>query len=104
MSKEVWKEIKGYEGLYQISTLGRVRTVHKDIIEPRIQHGIPKVLLIKNNRCHQLDIHTIVADTFLQKPENSQRVEHIDGNWLNNCADNLKWVVIRPDFSKTVCF
>lgn len=100
MSKEVWKDIKGYEGLYQISTLGRVRIAHGDIIEPRIQHGIHKVLLIKKNRCHQLDVHTIVADTFLYKPYNSQRIEHIDGNMSNNSVDNLKWVVINPALQK----
>ncbi len=92
LEKEIWRDIKKFKGLYQVSTLGRVRITGTDvIIKPKMKHDILKVALVKNNRCSILDIHQIVAETFIPKVEGKTSVVHIDGNYENNCIQNLKW-------------
>ena len=95
---EIWKPIAGYEGLYEVSNLGRVKSFER----PNTKGGILKTT--KNNRgyhdvslmkCgkrkHQL-VHRLVAIAFCEKPEGTNVVNHIDCNPDNNCASNLEWV------------
>ena len=100
MSKEIWKDIKEYEGLYQVSNLGRVkslpkiqgRTLNKEIIlKPRKKNGYYQRALSKNKISKRFLVSRLVAIAFIPNPKNKQTVNHIDGNKLNNNIKNLEW-------------
>lgn len=103
MTKEIWKDIKGYEGLYQVSNLGRVKSLNRyvnsglknqkkvkkkgRVLRPANNiHGYLFVTLQKNRRKEIKTVHRLVAETF-----NPQQVNHIDGNKHNNNLNNLEW-------------
>lgn len=92
---ETWKEIKGFEGEYFVSDLGRVKNRYKEIIKPRIQHNIAKVLLYKNNRVAQRDVFVLVAEAFMEKPYQPCLLTPIDGDYTNARLDNLEYKIIR---------
>lgn len=96
--KEIWKDIQGYEGKYKISNLGRVkslnyhRTGKEQIRTPRKQpNGYLIVELFKNGIQKNFLIHRLIAQAFIENPENLPQVNHIDENKLNNRVDNLEW-------------
>lgn len=94
---EIWRDIDGFDGLYQVSNLGRVRRLHKTI-PPRIlttcfdNRGYPKVGLCHGGKCKTRKIHRLVALAFIPNPDGKPEVNHIDGNPHNSCASNLEWV------------
>lgn len=103
---EIWKDIKGYEGLYQVSNLGRVkslkryvnhsgnskRIVYERILKPVVDNTKYYVVsLWKNNIHNRVHIHRLVIEAFIPNLDNKPFVNHIDGNKLNNCIDNLEW-------------
>lgn len=99
---EMWKDIPGYEGLYQASSLGRIRSVTRMV---NGRGDIPKPLngkILKQNssgrynrielgRGHYESVHRIIAITFVPNPNNYPEVNHIDGNKKNNSPNNLEW-------------
>lgn len=104
--KEEWKDIKGYEGLYQISNLGRVKSLERIIKykdgrkykvkekikeNNKIKHGYCIVSLYKN--CHRKSyrINRLVAEAFIPNPNNYPIVNHKDENPSNNNYKNLEW-------------
>ena len=95
---EVWKDIKGYEGMYQISNLGRVKSLkmkkehNKYLLKPySTKNGYLRVSLSKNNKYKGPLIHRLVAIHFLDNPNNYPEVNHKDENKENNCVNNLEW-------------
>ena len=106
--KEVWKDIAEYEGLYQVSNLGRVRSLdryvpHKifgkkfckgHLMAAHINNaGYETVNLCKNNKYKSFDVHRLVATAFISLTDTSKvEVNHKDENKLNNRVDNLEWV------------
>jgi len=94
--KEIWKDIKGYEGLYQISNFGRVKSFkgHK----PRIlkvcidSKGYNKYMLSLGGNLKTHPVHRLVSEHFIPNPSNKSQVNHKDGDRLNNKVDNLEWV------------
>lgn len=101
MTLEVWKDIKGYEGYYQVSNLGEVRTIghkwqrkgiHKIKLHENNGYGYLMADLHKNNKSKSVAVHRLVAQAFIPNPENKQQVNHKDGDKYNNNADNLEWV------------
>lgn len=90
--EEIWKDVKGYESHYWVSNCGRIKSKRK-VLKPMINHwGYSKVALYKNKR-HYYFIHRLVANAFIDNPNPDEynQINHIDGNKLNNCVDNLEW-------------
>lgn len=95
--KEIWKDIPNYEGLYQVSDLGRVKSVKRQLIlKPMLtKKGYLSVALYKNHSRKIKPIHRLVAQTFLSNPNNLPQVNHKDENKENNCVDNLEFCTNR---------
>ena len=96
--KEEWKDIKGYEGLYQISSFGRVKSLnymHKSVSKylslAIMSSGYVYVLLYKEGKRKMYRVHRLVAEAFIPNPNNYKEVNHKDENKQNNRVDNLEW-------------
>lgn len=87
--QEIWKDIKDYEGLYQISNKGRVKSKRK--ILKAINGIYLKVGLSKNGIQKTTYIHRLVADTFINNKNNYKCINHKDENKHNNSVENLEW-------------
>lgn len=91
--KEEWRDIVGYEGLYQVSDEGRVRTINGRIKKQHIgSWGYPVVTLSKDGDERVTLVHRLVATAFVPNPRNVDCVNHIDESRVNNKATNLEWV------------
>lgn len=104
---EIWRDVNGYEGLYQVSNLGRVKSLEREIghryiwktrtLPERIMHacdngnGYKTVYLIKDGARKMRYIHRLVAEHFIDKPTGKDYVNHKDYNITNNAAENLEW-------------
>lgn len=116
--KEVWKDIPGYEGYYQASTFGRVKSIGRISIrnngksEHSVYHikerlkkiqkqtqGYSQVVLYKDGMQKTIRLNTLIAKMFVPNPENKPFVNHIDGDKSNNRADNLEWVTAKENIS-----
>lgn len=85
------KDIEGFEGLYQISSNGKVISAN-GIRETEIsKNGYERITLWKKGKGKHYSIHRLVAMAFIPNPNNYEFVNHIDGNKLNNRAENLEW-------------
>ena len=104
MKTEKWKKVNGYEGIYEVSNLGRVkslpryvnsryglRLVSERILKPFVGQ-YPVVNLCKNSEPHKHYVHRLVVEAFLPNTENKPCVNHIDGVKENNSLSNLEWV------------
>lgn len=103
--KEIWKPIKGFEGYYEVSTNGRVRSVDRiihysngkvvyyqgKIISQSNRVGYLRVDLNKDGKHKSYNVHRLVAEAFLENPNNLQCVNHKDENKQNNNINNLEW-------------
>lgn len=103
--EEIWKDIEGYEGFYQVSSLGRIKSLERrvkarynyQVIKEKIRKlnkttaGYLYVVLSKEgiNKTHL--VHQLVAKAFLQKIDNLECINHIDENKENNSITNLEW-------------
>ncbi len=96
---EIWKPIKDYEKYYEISSLGRVKSLqHKisKILKPS-KSAYLRVCLQKNGVKNDQFIHRLVAIAFLDKPDGNDIVNHKDGDKLNNCLKNLEWMTTKQN-------
>lgn len=91
---EIWKDIDGYEGLYQVSNLGRVKRVNTGRVLKGVKDrkGYLIVNLCKNGSQSTKKIHRLVAQAFISNPESKPQVNHIDENKTNNMVSNLEWM------------
>ena len=106
---EIWKDIKGYEGYYQVSNLGRVQSLNRTVkvktkageferfftgkvLISSLRKGYPRIILSKNSIHKHKSIHRLVAEHFIENPNNLEQVNHIDCNKENNNVNNLEWV------------
>lgn len=110
---EEWKDIEGYENIYQVSNMGRIRSVDryencngtKRIRKGRIlintlsQYGYKVVCLYKNAKQKQFFVHRLVAMAFIPNPNNYPIINHKDEDKANNYVDNLEWCTIKYNSS-----
>ena len=91
--KEIWKDVVGYEGLYQVSNLGRVKSIYKykKILTPRPRNTYLRVSLSKNGKATNYSLHRLVAQAFLPNPTKLPEVNHKDENKQKNEVGNLEW-------------
>lgn len=104
--EEIWKDISGYNGIYQVSNLGRIRSYTRKVIYPsgmphtyrgkiiepeRARTGYLRVSLSKNSVEKKYFVHRLVAGAFLDNPDNLPQVNHKDENPGNNNVENLEW-------------
>lgn len=88
---EKWKDVDGYDGLYKVSTLGRVKGKHRIKSQQDNGKGYLMVRLNKNGESRWHLVHRLVAKAFIENPQNKPTVNHIDGNRKNNKFNNLEW-------------
>jgi hypothetical protein len=96
--QEEWRDIMGYEGLYQVSNLARVKRITASfgtpggILTPHFVNGYPYITLSKGGKIKGYSIHRLVARAFLgEPPEGKPEVNHIDGNRADSRLQNLEW-------------
>lgn len=110
--KEIWKDIVGYEGYYEVSNLGNVRSVDREITRVNgvsyVKHGCamtkvlnsdgyPTVKLSKDGKSTRIAVHRLVAVAFVPNPNGLLEVNHIDFDRANAKADNLEWVTHKDN-------
>jgi hypothetical protein len=102
---EIWKDVKGYEGYYQISDFGNIRSLDRyvnttygkriekgKILKKPISHGYCRIALQKNGFIRKIMIHRLVSLAFIENIENKEQVNHINGIKNDNRVENLEWV------------
>ena len=103
--EEVWKDIAGYEGLYQVSNFGRVKSLDREksngtgvyILKGKIKtanerRGYLGTQLYKNHKLKNVYVHRLVAEAFIPNTDGQETINHINGNKLDNRVENLEWV------------
>lgn len=110
MTEEEWRPIKGYEGLYEVSSFGRVRSLdryvktgygsyrlHKGkVLSPgKDKDGYLSVHLFCNGKVHKRLVHRLVAQAFIPNPDNLPMINHKDEDKTNNSVDNLEWCTAK---------
>lgn len=96
---EIWRDVVGYEGLYQVSNIGRVKSLPRNgtikeerILKPRItKNGYLYVHLRNGSISKYVKVHKMVAVAFIPNPENKPQINHINGIKTDNRVDNLEW-------------
>lgn len=93
MFNEIWKDVDGFEGLYEVSNLGNVRRfdTKKAKVKSLNIYGYPQVNLYKNGKAYLRRVHRLVAIAFIPNPDNLPMINHKDENPCNNVVDNLEW-------------
>lgn len=102
----MWKDIKNFEGYYEVNTKGEIRSIERKVnyrnnkqrvIKSKIKKqtlnskGYLKVSLWKDNKSKTMEVQRIVAETFIENTMNKSQVNHIDGDKTNNKVENLEW-------------
>lgn len=92
--QEIWKDIPDYEGLYQVSNLGKIRSCKNNKVRKQVKQksGYMRIILTKNSKQKATSVHILVAKCFVKNQNNYRYVNHVDGDKTNNKASNLEWV------------
>ena len=116
MEQEIWKPIKGFEGFYEISNLGRAKSlertyktrnnktwhVNEKFLKITPFHGYPAVVLSKNSVCRRYAIHRLIAEAFIPNPENKPFIDHINTNTMDYRLSNLRWVTAKENSNNPI--
>lgn len=104
---EVWRDVVGYEGRYQVSNLGNVRSLNwrntgitKPVSLKSQNRGYLHVLLYEGKKCKSFLVHRLVASAFIPCPGEAMTINHIDENPSNNRIDNLEWCSLGENINK----
>lgn len=121
--EEVWKDIPGYEGLYQASTEGRIRSLDRvteyvkhysygdvpvkqrfygKVLHQSLTSGYLGTIFQVDGKTQYPLVHRLVAMTFVPNPENKPQVDHVDGNRMNNRPSNLRWVTSKENHANAI--
>ena len=100
---EIWKDIPGYEGLYQVSNYGNVKSLnyrgtkgkHKCLKQNTDKYGYKVVILANHGKYKSYKVHRLVASAFIENPNNYPQVNHLDENPANNNYLNLEWCTAK---------
>lgn len=111
---EIWKDIQGYEGLYQVSNLGRVKSLgrfvdnlvrghywqEERILKPHDKgYSYLNVKLYKDRKTKEFQVHRLVAIAFIPNPENKPQIDHINAIKTDNRVQNLRWVSAKENMN-----
>lgn len=114
MDNKTWKDIPGYEGLYQACTNGEIRSLprkttrgglmsfYSDKSNRHVVYQRPTMRLSKDGKTKLHHVCRLVAKTFIPNPENKPEVNHIDFNPCNNCVRNLEWTTRKENHTHSV--
>ena len=109
MEQEQWKPIREFNGEYEVSNLGRVRSMKRyygvvgRIMPQTIQRtGYYAVTFHMNNKAYCRKVHRLVIEAFTPNPDNLPTINHIDGNKLNNHVSNLEWCTYQANMQHAV--
>lgn len=104
LPSEVWKDIEDFEGMYQISNLGRVKSLNyrhtkrERILQQRLnRYGYCHVNLYKNGKHYTFLVHRLVATAYIPNPNEKPQVNHLDECKTNNCVGNLEWMTHKEN-------
>lgn len=105
---EIWKPISGYEGLYEVSNLGRIKSLRRNgtirgdkIISPNTSGRYARIGLRNKERMF-FSVHRLVAMAFLPNPNHLPQVDHINGDCYDNRATNLRWVTVKQNINNPI--
>lgn len=103
--KEIWKDVKGFEGLYFVSNKGNVKNNRGKILKPWFKrYGYLDLKLTKNRKQYHKQVHRLVAEAFIPNPKNKPQVNHINGFKFWNTVENLEWVTNKENQERKVYF
>lgn len=116
MENEIWKDVPGYVGIYQVSNYGRIKSLSRHIYrkngqisklqEKILSPGIDKygyyIVVLCNGKKETKTIHRIVALSFINNPNNLPEIDHKDGNRKNNKVENLRWVTRKENANNPI--
>jgi hypothetical protein len=108
-SEEVWKDIKGYEGIYKVSNFGRVKSLGNEFTRKERflklclqSKGYLTVVLQKDATRKMVLVHRLVAEHFIDNTESKPQVNHINGDKTDNAIENLEWVSHRENLDHAI--
>jgi hypothetical protein len=96
VTEEIWKPVVGYEGLYEVSNMGRVRKLVRVPMKPKAEkYGYQRIGLYKDGKHKQFLVHRLVAEAFIDNPNDLPIINHKDECPSNNAVENLEWCTYK---------